>query len=283
MFSYVGGKSIHANWIIPELPDASNYDTYVEVFGGAFWVFIKQLYVNITDQQIVYNDGDPFMANDWFCIVNRREELMEMCQTLPAHHKETYDKIKAEVIDIEPDTVEMGDIDVALKHLYLIVQRFVVAGYALPRLTQGQKPKWDRFIQDLDRKASIIERIDEVENLDFQDVITKYDSPRTLFYVDPPYYSTEKYYHHEFPREDHLRLADCLRSMEGKFALSYYDFPELSEWFPEDQYDWHRQIARNMMGAKAGKKTESSDVECLIKNYSPNEALSETYRDLIEF
>ena len=73
--------------------------------------------------------------------------------------------------------------------------------------------------------------------MDFQTVIEKYDSEKTYFYVDPPYYIVGEgnyYSNHEFNRQDHERLANCLKSIKGKFSLSYYDFPQLSEWFPKN-------------------------------------------------
>ena len=39
MLSYIGGKARMANWISPFVP--SKIETYVEVFGGAFWVYIN--------------------------------------------------------------------------------------------------------------------------------------------------------------------------------------------------------------------------------------------------
>jgi len=284
LISWVGGKSIHTKWIIPQLPEKETYDVYVEPFTGAGWIYFKGLGISLNNHTIIFNDADTLLANDWFCCVNRREELLEECFKLPPHNREVYMKIKEEILEIDSNTIDLGDLDIAVKHLYLISQRFVSASYNLPKPSSG---KWERFLLDLDRKADIFDNINEVHNMDFQEVIEKYDSPRTLFYVDPPYYATESYYMHEFLKEDHLRLADCLRNIEGRFALSYYDFPELSEWFPEEKYPWYRHAAKNVMGTRKGKKIDTSrggkDIEILVKNYSANDALSDAKKELIEF
>ncbi len=103
--------------------------------------------------------------------------------------------------------------------------------------------------------------------MDFADVINKYDSPTTYFYVDPPYWKTENYYsNHDFDRKDHERLADCLKEMKGKFSLSYYDFPILSEWFPKDQYKWETKEFAKAAAAKKGKPQTMGE-ELLIMNY----------------
>ena len=92
-------------------------------------------------------------------------------------------------------------------------------------------------------------------------------SKDSYFYCDPPYYTKEKYYaNHEFGLETHKRLADTLKGIDGKFSLSYYDFDELSEWFPKDEFVWDSQEFHKASMAKAGKK-QSKATEILIMNY----------------
>ena len=55
MISYIGGKSRMSNWICNFIPD--NIETYVEVFGGAFWVYINgDIHERPKLKEIVYND-----------------------------------------------------------------------------------------------------------------------------------------------------------------------------------------------------------------------------------
>ena len=85
--------------------------------------------------------------------------------------------------------------------------------------------------------------------------------------MDPPYWKTENYYsNHEFDREDHERLANTLKSAEGMFSLSYYDFPLLSEWFPKDEYSWEQKEFAKAAAASKGK-TQNKGTEVLILNY----------------
>jgi DNA adenine methylase len=103
--------------------------------------------------------------------------------------------------------------------------------------------------------------------MDFQDVIKKYDSPSTYIYLDPPYWKTENYYsNHDFDRNDHERLANCLKNIEGKFSLSYYDFPLLSEWFPKEEYKWEMKQFAKAAAAKKGVSQNMGE-ELLIMNY----------------
>ena len=110
-------------------------------------------------------------------------------------------------------------------------------------------------------------KITEIENMDFADVITKYDSPTTYIYLDPPYWKTENYYsNHDFDRDDHERLANVLHGIQGKFSLSYYDFELLHTWFPEPQYRWEKKEFAKAAAAKKGTKQNMGE-ELLIMNY----------------
>jgi hypothetical protein len=57
-----------------------------------------------------------------------------------------------------------------------------------------------------------------------------------------------------------------MKGIEGKFSLSYYDFPKLVEWFPKDQFEWRTE---NFKKAAAAKKdgTQNEGTELLIMNY----------------
>ena len=103
--------------------------------------------------------------------------------------------------------------------------------------------------------------------MDFEELIQKYDSPTTYIYLDPPYWKTENYYsNHDFDSNDHLRLANCVKRVQGKFSLSYYDFPQLTDWFPQDQYHWEKKEFAKAAAAKKGKPQTKGE-ELLIMNY----------------
>jgi hypothetical protein len=55
-------------------------------------------------------------------------------------------------------------------------------------------------------------------------------------------------------------------SIQGKFSLSYYDFPLLSEWFPKDEYRWESKEFVKAAAAKKGVKQNKGE-ELLIMNY----------------
>jgi DNA adenine methylase len=110
-------------------------------------------------------------------------------------------------------------------------------------------------------------KIQVVENMDFEDLLLKYDSDKTFHYVDAPYWKTENYYsNHDFDRADHERLANLLQKVKGKFGLSYYDFELLHTWFPQNQYRWEKKSFAKAAAAKKGVKQNMGE-ELLILNF----------------
>ena len=277
--SYIGGKSKIGKWIVPFIP--TDIETYVEPFSGMFWVFfnmdLKQ-FPNL--KKVVYNDFNPLNYNLYMCIQNPVELLNAVnsipCQQFgveptPPVYKEQFVEFQKEIFG-SGFTINYPDYQVAAKYAYVLSQVF-----------SGSKPETSSFIdlkgkykskyltfRDKLSKPDWVEhflRITDVENMDFQEVIEKYDGPNTYFYTDPPYYRTENYYsNHDFDSADHERLANCLKNIQGKFSLSYYDFVLLHEWFPEDQYKWEKKEFAKAAAAKKGKSQNMGE-ELLIMNY----------------
>jgi len=279
MIPYIGGKKKMQSWIIPHID--KDIEIYCEPFSGQFWIFfgmdLKQ-YPNL--KKIVYNDFNPLNYNLFQCVRNPKK-LLEECNKLVVQEKgvyptnpickEMFDSFQAEIFD---DNFSINDYDyeTAAKYAYVLTQVFSGANPSKSKFidlkgkyhskftafkNKLSKPNWvDHFL-----------KITDVENMDFSDVIQKYDSPSTYIYLDPPYWKTENYYsNHDFDRQDHERLANVLHGVQGKFSLSYYDFELLHKWFPEDQYTWVRKEFAKAAAAKKGEKQNMGE-ELLIMNY----------------
>ncbi|MHB8579137.1 MAG: DNA adenine methylase [Ignavibacteriaceae bacterium] len=85
--------------------------------------------------------------------------------------------------------------------------------------------KWLPFLKRAELINTRLKKV-QIECLDFEKIIEKYDTKNTLFYVDPPYIGGEKYYNTQevnFTSDDHERLSRILKKIKGMFVLSYYD------------------------------------------------------------
>ena len=283
MISYIGGKARISKWIVPYIP--RDIETYVEPFSGMFWVFFKMdlnHYPNL--KTVVYNDFNGLNANLFSCCKDYDRMWDEMskypCQQLgvedtPTTYEEMFNEYQKEVFHSGVTITDDNRFEVAAKYVYVLTQIF-----------SGSKPETSSymdykgkyrckvliFMDKLKDKKyrSHFDKITFVENMDFQEVIEKYDSEKTYFYVDPPYWKTENYYsNHDFDRNDHERLADSLKSISGKFSLSYYDFPILRVWFPKHEYVWEMKEFAKAAAAKSGVKQNMGE-ELLVMNYGEN-------------
>jgi DNA adenine methylase len=279
MLSYIGGKSKIGKWIVEEYP--TDMETYVETFGGMFWCFYNMdmsKYPNL--KTVVYNDFNPLNYNLFKCLENPTE-LLKAVNSIPCQERgvEKTPELYSILFSNFQQSIFSGELIIkspdymlAAQYAYILTQVFsgskpessgfidLKGKYKSKYLTFRDKlsnPKWlDKFL-----------KITNVENMDFADVIQKYDSESTYIYLDPPYWKTENYYsNHDFDRNDHQRLAETLHGVKGKFSLSYYDFPILHEWFPEDQYRWESRDFAKAASATKGK-TQNKGTELLILNY----------------
>ena len=201
MLSYIGGKSKIGKWIVPFYD--KNMEVYLETFGGMFWCFynmdLKQ-YPNL--KKVVYNDFNPLNYNLFQCVQNPTELLRSInyidCQKqgvdiTPEIYKEQFVRFQADIFN-KDFRVQAYDYETAAKYVYVLTQVF-----------SGSKPETSNFIdlkgkykskfltfRDKLLKPDWVDhflKITDVENMDFAEVITKYDSPSTYIYLDLTQYS----------------------------------------------------------------------------------------------
>jgi len=266
MFSYLGGKKFQAKWISSHF---LKHHTYVEPFGGAYWnYFIGNHYSEVN----VYNDFNKHIANIFYCAKNNHKKFLESLLSYEIQSEKIFNQFKSELFPINTN-FKLGNVDIATKYIYLQTQSF--SGDTLSEKTKfvnlkgKYKSKYEHFLDKLssEKWQNLIQGIDYIHNESYETIISMYDKKDTLFYCDPPYYKMEDYYVQDFQRHQHLELSDLLKSIKGKFVLSYYDFTELQKWFPKDKFTWiekefNKQNSSKNKGADKGK-------EVLIMNFKP--------------
>ena len=111
-------------------------------------------------------------------------------------------------------------------------------------------------------------------------VIGQYDRENSLFYCDPPYWSTEDYYENVvFGREDHQRLADCLLGIQGRFLLSYNYCDEIVALYKRPGI-WLEELMRpHSMAHRFEPGAEFR--ELLISNYDTTEKYRQQWQDTL--
>jgi DNA adenine methylase len=286
MWPYIGGKKGHSRWIDPLFPEKQSFDTYVEVFGGANWMYFMSEKTPVAIN--VYNDFNRDLYNVYSCSstdASRYEsELLALYPYMGDSDK--YNEFRDEIFSTYNSGYAVPDYSRAAKYMFLQTQ-FFSGGDGLTEKTKiyiapNYKNKFMTYVEKFQQSKYLDKlRILSTENMDCRDLIRKYDNESTFFYIDPPYFNLEDYYtKNSFGYSDHIELLNLMKGAKGKWALSYYFFPELEHLLPRDQYHWHEEktVTNNGLkkvdGAKRADGTEAKGirterVEVLVLNYEP--------------
>jgi len=249
-FAWIGGKKLLRKEICARFPDGG-FDKYVEVFGGAAWVlFYKERHAEME----IYNDVNGNLVNLFRCVKYHPSAIQEEFEYV-LNSREVFENFK----DMYKSKV-LTDIQRAAMYLYIIK-----ASYASKARNYGAKA---RDITAAEYLKTVKERLKAVviENRDYETLITQYDRPSSLFYCDPPYLGTERYYDTvgaTFDLDHHRSLANILQNIKGRCIISYNDSEVIRELYKDFSIT---EVARtNNMGMRYGTKKKYS--ELIIKNY----------------
>lgn len=207
----IGGKKLLRKTICERFPETGTFDRYIEVFGGAGWVlFYKDKHAKLE----VYNDADGELVNLMRCIKYHVGELQREIDGY-CNAREFFEDVSAQL-----NMRGLTDIQRAARYFLRMKTSFGADGrtYGCNAKNLSNAVEYLTDVQRRLMSSSVV-----IEHKDFENLIKVYDRPKALFYCDPPYHSTEKYYDVQFTEADHIRLRDTLAAIKGKFLLSYND------------------------------------------------------------
>lgn len=259
---YYGGKWKLAQWIIGFFPA---HHCYVEPFGGAASVLLQK------EPSVCefYNDLESEVVNFFRVLRENESELIRKIDLTP-YSREEYE-LSYELID---DPIERA-------------RRFYVRSWQAHNCNLAQKSGWRNVYNknryhsltkdwgNIDHLYAIAKRLKQVqiENRPAIELIKRVDTEDTFFYVDPPYLhetrNRKKIYSFEMTNDDHIELAECLKSIKGTAIVSGYDHPLYNELYT----GWRKESVASR------KNNGGESVEVLW--ISPNIQLQPTLFDFI--
>lgn len=263
MIPYIGGKSRLSNWVISQFPTNYKELRYIEVFGGGGWILFKKEESKLE----VYNDLNKNLVN-LFKVIRDDFDKFQHKAEWSLHSREMYYEARERI----KEDKFFDDIERAMHYSIERVQSFSGKGgwayqVSADKMTSG---KWLPFLKRLTLINSRLKRV-QIECLDFEELIRKYDSKDALFYLDPPYVDAEHYYNVgdvNFGRRDHERLYKVLKKIKGRFVLSYYEHEVVTQLWSK-----YKIIEKNTLKSSRGftRATRNKElpkaVELLISNY----------------
>jgi DNA adenine methylase len=222
LLNYFGGKWNAAPWILSQFPD---HGIFVEVFGGAASLMLRKP----PARNDVLNDLDDEIYNLYWVMRNQFKALERKLQFTPFARKEfelAYQHSRSPVERARRTIIKsyfgVGDSTF-----------FEGNGFRWSKKVNTSVPRaWANWV---DQVHEIHERLRtvQIENMDWRKVLERFDSPETLFYLDPPYIhdtrSHKRGYRLEFTDENHKDLLDGLQDIQGMAIVSCYAHPIYDE------------------------------------------------------
>lgn len=306
VISYFGGKSSSAfqELINTKIPK-TGIKTYLEPFSGSMGTYMDD--DSLKFDVVVYNDKNRHQVNLYKCasepetflkyLERLKETLLKTDETDPLKKWDFYKKIykKYQKNDfLDNMNFEIGDFGKAAIYAFLITSAH---NSVYPRGAgfNGYKKDKDRLKLEVlidklkkNKYTPKLKSITEFLNIDFEELINRYDAEDTYLYLDPPYarFNEDKgeddakrlfWYGADdegvFGPASHRRLLELLKNTKCRWSLSYYYFPLLEELLPKDKYVWtEKEVFRSSAQGgnnSDGKGEQAKGVELLIMNYDP--------------
>lgn len=240
-------------YILPNIP---KHHIYVEPFlggGAVFWAKepCKNEILNDTNKEVI---NFCEVAQNDFKALN-----MEIQATL---HSRAIHK-QARVIYTNPEM--FTPVKRAWAFWTLANQSFcsdLDAGWKYARnykIERVQEQKRKRFTKEIQKRL----RRGQLECRDAIQVIKRYDSKRTFFYLDPPYFNADQGHYKGYTIENFTELLETLANIKGKFILSSYPSKVLNKYI--SKYKWTSFIVEKKI--TVAKYLTKSKQEVVTGNY----------------
>ncbi len=251
---YPGSKWSLAKWIISFFPE---HHSYLEPFFGSGAVLFNKPRSNIE----TVNDLDGNVVNLFEWIRKDPERLAHEIYYTP-YSRKVYDDAFSSVPE---DSFE--------KAVNFYIQLNMGYGFR----TNGEKVGWKNDVQGRERAYTALDwcRIPEkimeaaerlrgvqIENRPAVEVMQRFNSPKVLVYLDPPYVLGTRHgkqYRCEMDDDGHNGLLDTALSHKGPVLISGYDNP----LYADRLGSWHRE--ERMCRTQSGNRKK----EVLWMNFEP--------------
>ncbi len=236
-FGWYGGKFSHLDFILPNIPlDAKHF---CDVFGGSAAVLINRPPAPVE----TYNDIDSDLVNFFETLRDDGDELTRAISLTPFSREELARACEYEQGLSKRERARRFFVRARQTRTGL-AQRSSEGRWAHCVLTSraGMAGAVSRWLGSVDGLAEITLRLQrvQIENAPALEVIQRYDTPDTVFYLDPPYVHSSRgdttAYGCEMSDAEHIELAETLSSIRGRAVLSGYRTPLYDRLFE----DWRR-------------------------------------------
>lgn len=254
VMKYPGSKWSIAEWIISFFPP---HHSYLEAFFGSGAVLFNKPRSNIE----TVNDLDGNVVNLFEWIRKDPERLAHEIYLTP-YARQVYEDAFAAVPE-----------DSLQKAVNFYIRLNMGHGFR----TNGEKVGWKNDVQGRERAYAAADWVNlpekimqaaerlrgvQIENRPAVEIIKRFNSPKVLIYLDPPYVLGTRHgkqYRYEMDDKDHDDLLDAALEHKGPVLLSGYD----NDLYNIRLKGWHREETT------CYSQTHSKTNEILWMNFEP--------------
>jgi DNA adenine methylase len=226
-FPWLGGKG----WLVQKIADRlPRKACYVEPFAGAAAMLLA-----LPESPVeILNDRNRDLVGFYWVMQedSLRTALLERLQWTP-YAREEYSRALDLLNSTEDDPITRA-------WAFFVVSNAAFSGGGQSGLTEKrfatstQRSQGRRMNYHIEGLPALAQRLKNVviENREAIVLLAQYDSPDTLFFLDPPYYPDTRHIHHERSRGtysggemdavQHLELLAMCRQLKGFVALCGY-------------------------------------------------------------
>lgn len=239
-FGWYGGKFSHLDFLAPLIPDDATH--FCDVYGGSAAVLM-----NVGPFPVeTYNDVDSELVNFFRTLRNQgpklikaigltpfsREELAKACE--PAAGLTKLERARRFYVRARQTRTGLAQTSSEGRWAHCVLTSR--AGMA------GAVSRWLGSVEGLAEIAQRLQRV-QIENAPAVEVIRRYDTDDTVFYLDPPYVHSVRgdasAYGFEMTDEEHAELSGVLHAVRGRAVLSGYR----TDLYDDLYADWRREDA----------------------------------------
>ena len=240
-FGWYGGKFSHLDFLVPLIPENAKH--FCDVFGGSAAVLL-----NLKPYPVeTYNDLDSELVNFFATLRDQgpklikaigltpfsREELVRACT--PEENLTRLERARRFYIRARQTRTGLAQTSSEGRWAHCVLTSR--AGMA------GAVSRWLGSVEGLSEITQRLQRV-QIENAPALEVIQRYDTPETMFYLDPPYVHAARgdtaAYGFEMTDQDHIALAAVLDQIRGRALLSGYR----TDLYDSLYGDWKRVDAK---------------------------------------
>ncbi len=257
--SYYGGKQRIASKIINLFPP---HKVYAEPFCGGAAVLFAKGYPEVSNNnhyREAINDKNGEVVN-FFRVLRDPDKSVELIRLLEwTPYARDEHKQAAEIYN-HPE--QYSDIERAWALFIQTNCSFangISKGWAFGIKSENNPETFINKKKRLHDQAQRLQKV-YVENSDALAFIKRWDSPDTLFYVDPHYPTTNCGHYSGYTLADFYQLLEGLKDIKGRFVLSNYMQDNMSD-------DWH--LVTIDATCSAAKNVRTKRVECVWTNFVP--------------